>query len=58
MVDSHRREILDLFQNLHREKGITLLHITHSSKKRFSAQDLSTWEDGRVSFSGRPEEFL
>jgi len=59
MVDLRdRREILDLFQRLHEEKGITLLHITHSFEEALRAQDLIYLENGRVSFSGPPEEFL
>ena len=59
MVDLRdRREILDLFQRLHQEKGITLLHITHSYEEALQAEDLIYLEDGRVSFFGPPEEFL
>ena len=59
MVDLRdRREILDLFQKLHQEKGITLLHITHSFEEALQAEELIYLENGRVSFSGPPEEFL
>lgn len=59
MVDLRdRREILDLFQRLHGEKGITLLHITHSFEEALQAEELIYLENGRVSFSGPPEEFL
>ena len=60
MVDLRdRREILDLFQSLHRgEKGMTLLHITHSFEEALQAEELLYLEDGRISFSGPPEEFL
>lgn len=59
MVDLRdRREILDLFQRLHGEKGITLLHITHSFEEALQAKDLIYLENGRVSFYGPPEEFL
>ncbi len=59
MVDLRdRREILDLFQRLHEDQGITLLHITHSFEEALQAQDLIYLENGRVSFSGPPEEFL
>ncbi len=59
MVDLRdRREILDLFQRLHEDQGITLLHITHSFEEALQAEELIYLEDGRVSFSGSPEEFL
>jgi len=59
MVDLRdRREILDLFQRLHEDQGITLLHITHSFEEALQAEELIYLEDGRVSFSGPPEEFL
>lgn len=59
MVDLRdRREILDLFQRLQVEKGITLLHITHSFEEALQAQDLIYLENGRISFYGPPEEFL
>jgi energy-coupling factor transport system ATP-binding protein len=59
MVDLRdRREILDLFRRLHGEKGITLLHITHSFEEALQAEELIYLENGRVSFSGPPEEFL
>jgi energy-coupling factor transport system ATP-binding protein len=59
MVDLRdRREILDLFKKLHQEKGITLLHITHSFEEALQAEELIYLENGRVSFCGPPEEFL
>jgi len=59
MVDLRdRREILDLFQRLHGEKGITLLHITHSFEEALQAEELIYLEAGRVTFFGPPEKFL
>jgi energy-coupling factor transporter ATP-binding protein EcfA2 len=59
MVDLRdRREILDLFQRLHEDQGIALLHITHSFEEALQAEELIYLEDGRVSFYGPPEEFL
>jgi energy-coupling factor transport system ATP-binding protein len=59
MVDLRdRREILDLFQRLHEDQGITLLHITHSFEEALQAEELIYLENGRVSFSGPPEKFL
>ena len=59
MVDLRdRREILDLFQRLHEDQGITLLHITHSFEEALQAQELIYMEAGRVFFSGPPDEFL
>jgi energy-coupling factor transport system ATP-binding protein len=59
MVDLRdRREILDLFGKLHQDRGITLLHITHSFEEALRAQDLIYLEDGRLSFYGPPDDFL
>jgi energy-coupling factor transport system ATP-binding protein len=59
MVDLRdRREILDLFGKLHQDRGITLLHITHSFEEALRAQDLIYLEDGRLSFYGSPDDFL
>jgi energy-coupling factor transport system ATP-binding protein len=59
MVDLRdRREILDLFGKLHRDRGITLLHITHYFEEALCAQDLICLEDGHLSFHGSPEDFL
>jgi energy-coupling factor transport system ATP-binding protein len=59
MVDLRdRREILDLFGKLHQDRGITLLHITHSFEEALRAQDLIYLEDGRLSFYGLPDDFL
>ena len=52
------REILDLFGKLHQDRGITLLHITHSFEEALRAQDLIYLEDGRLSFYGPPDDFL
>jgi energy-coupling factor transporter ATP-binding protein EcfA2 len=59
MVDLRdRREILDLFGKLHQDRGITLLHITHSFEEALRAQDLIYLENGRLSFYGPPDDFL
>jgi energy-coupling factor transport system ATP-binding protein len=59
MVDlDAREEILDLFLKLHREKNITFLHISHSLEEALRAEDLIFLEEGRIVFSGPPEEFL
>jgi energy-coupling factor transport system ATP-binding protein len=59
MVDLRdRREILDLFGKLHQDRGITLLHITHSFEEALRAQDLIYLEDGHLSFYGSPDDVL
>jgi energy-coupling factor transport system ATP-binding protein len=59
MVDQEaRQEILDLFLRLHRERNITLLHITHSLEEALRAENLIYLEEGRTLFSGPPEDFL
>ena len=59
MVDlGDRREILDLFGKLHQDRGITLLHITHSFEEALRAEDLIYLEDGHLSFYGSPDDFL
>ena len=59
MLDLRARgEILDLFGMLHLDRGITLLHITHSFEEALRAQDLFYLDGGRLSFCGPPEGFL
>jgi energy-coupling factor transport system ATP-binding protein len=59
MVDQEaRQEILDLFLKLHRERNITFLHIAHSLEEALRAEDLIYLEEGRILYSGPPEEFL
>ena len=59
MVDQEaRQEILDLFLKLHRERNMTFLHITHSLEEALWAEDLIYLEEGRILYSGPPEEFL
>jgi energy-coupling factor transport system ATP-binding protein len=59
MVDlDARQEILDLFSKLHRERSMTLLHISHSLEEALRAEELIYLEEGRILFSGSPEEFL
>lgn len=59
MVDQEaRQEILDLFLKLHRERNITFLHITHSLEEALWSEDLIYLEEGRILYSGPPEEFL
>ncbi|NWF56339.1 MAG: ATP-binding cassette domain-containing protein [Syntrophaceae bacterium] len=59
MIDPEsRREILDLFLKLHREKSLTFLHISHSLEDALRSEELIYLEEGRVLYSGPPEEFL
>jgi putative ABC transport system ATP-binding protein len=48
-LDSHTaEEILQLFQRLHREQGMTLVVVTHSEEVAHRAQRLVRLRDGRV----------
>jgi energy-coupling factor transport system ATP-binding protein len=59
MLDLHdRKEILDLFREIHERGSRTLLHITHSFEEALQAQDLICLDHGRVEFHGSLEEFL
>jgi energy-coupling factor transport system ATP-binding protein len=53
-----RREILDLFGKIHRQRGRTLLHMTHSFAEALRAQDFIYLDHGRVSFYGAWDDFF
>jgi len=51
-----RREVLDVVERLNREKGITLLHITHYMDEAARADRVLVIEDGRLILDGTPKE--
>lgn len=51
-----RREVIDTVEKLHRERGITLLTITHHMNEAARADRIIVLDDGRVLMDGTPEE--
>ncbi len=51
-----RREVIDTVEALHRERGITLLCITHHMNEAARADRIIVLDDGRVLLDGTPEE--
>ena len=51
-----RREVVDTMEMLHREKGITVLTITHHMNEAARADRIVVIDDGRVLLDGTPEE--
>lgn len=51
-----RKEVLDTMEMLHREKGITILTITHHMDEAARADRIIILDDGKVLRDGTPEE--
>jgi energy-coupling factor transport system ATP-binding protein len=51
-----RKEVIDTVERLHRERGITLLTITHHMNEAARADRIIVLDDGRVLLDGTPEE--
>ncbi|MBQ7319310.1 MAG: energy-coupling factor transporter ATPase [Clostridia bacterium] len=51
-----RREVVDTIEMLHREKGITVLTITHHMNEAARADRIVVIDDGRVLMDGTPEQ--
>ncbi len=51
-----RREVMDTVEKLHREKGITLICITHNMEEAVSADRIVVIDKGRIACSGTPKE--
>lgn len=51
-----RAEIMDTMEKLNREKGITVLHITHYMDEAVRADRVVVLSDGKVAMSGTPEQ--
>ena len=59
MLDpSGRREVLDTVRQLNREKGITIVLITHHMNEAAMADRVVVMDDGHVVMDGRPREIL
>lgn len=51
-----RREVLETVEKLHREKNITLLHITHYMDEAARADRILVMDDGELLMDGTPRE--
>ena len=51
-----RREVLDVVERLNRERGITLLHITHYMDEAARADRVLVIDDGKLLLDGTPRE--
>lgn len=51
-----RREVLETVERLHKEKGITLLHITHYMDEAARADRILVMDDGELWMDGTPRE--
>ncbi len=51
-----RREVLDTMEKLNREKGITVLHITHYMEEAARANRILVVNDGKILLDGTPSE--
>ena len=59
MLDpSGRREVLDTVHRLNRERGITVVHITHHMSEAEDADRVIVMNDGVVSMDGTPREIF
>ena len=57
MLDpSGRREVLDTVHRLNRERGITVVHITHHMSEAEDADRVIVMDDGNVALDGTPKE--
>ena len=53
-----RREVLDTVKKLNREKGITIVLITHHMDEAALADRIVVMDDGKIVMDGTPEEVL
>ena len=53
-----RREVLDIVRKLNREKGITIVYITHFMEEAAVADRILIMEKGRLLHNGMPKELL
>lgn len=51
-----RREVIDTVEKLHRERGITVLTITHHMNEAARADRIIVLDDGRLLMDGTPQE--
>ncbi|MBO5898351.1 MAG: energy-coupling factor transporter ATPase [Clostridia bacterium] len=53
-----RREVLEVMERLHRERGITVITITHHMDEAARADRIVVLDDGRVLRDGTPEQIF
>ncbi|MBQ9415371.1 MAG: energy-coupling factor transporter ATPase [Clostridia bacterium] len=53
-----RKDVLRIMDMLHRERGITILHITHDMNEAARADRILILSDGRIAGDGTPEEIF
>ena len=58
LVPSGRREVLDTVHRLNRERGITVVHITHHMSEAEDADRVVVMNDGVVAMDGAPREIF
>ena len=51
-----RQEVLQTVQRLHRERGITVIYITHFMEEAAAADRVIVMEEGRIAAEGTPRE--
>ncbi len=51
-----RAEVMDTIEKLNREKGITIIHITHNMDEAVRADRVIVINDGRICLDGTPKE--
>lgn len=51
-----RRDVLEVVERLNRERGITLIHITHYMDEAARADRILVMDDGRLLLDGTPKE--
>lgn len=59
MLDpSGRREVMNTIEKLNRERGITIIHITHDMAEASRADRVIVLSDGRVYLDGKPNDIF
>jgi energy-coupling factor transport system ATP-binding protein len=53
-----RQEIVSLLHQLHREHGLTIIHVTHLLEEVVEAQRIVVMEGGRLVMEGRPAQIF
>jgi energy-coupling factor transport system ATP-binding protein len=57
MLDpSGRREVLETMRQLHRDRGMTVIWITHAMDEAATAQRVVVLEEGKVALTGTPKQ--
>ena len=51
-----RQEVMDTIEKLNREKGITVIHITHYMNEAARADRIIVFDDGEVLLDGKPKD--